>query len=140
MNNTSVVSIKKKYLLEDNYSSLLEWLDDPSHIYIGRNMTFYVPGANKSKWHNPFKVAKPGKTYKNTSGLNKRYTLDESLVMYKEYVLNNKELMDSIEELRGKTLGCWCKPNRCHGDVLVEILDELDKTDNLGGLGGRDGT
>lgn len=133
--NTSIVSIKKISLLNMNpsYSSLLEWLEDPSHIYIGRNMSFYVPGANKSKWHNPFKVGKPGKIYKNTSGMNERYTLDESLALYKIYVLNNEELMNSIEELKGKTLGCWCKPNRCHGDVLIEILDDLD---NLGGLDG----
>jgi hypothetical protein len=28
----------------------------------------------------------------------------------------------SIEPLRGKTLGCWCKPLPCHGDVIVELL------------------
>jgi hypothetical protein len=27
-------------------------------------------------------------------------------------------------ELKGKTLGCRCKPNTCHGDVLAELADE----------------
>jgi hypothetical protein len=27
------------------------------------------------------------------------------------------------DELQGKTLGCWCKPLACHGDVIVEILE-----------------
>jgi len=31
---------------------------------------------------------------------------------------------DKLEALRGKTLGCWCKPERCHGDVIVELLKE----------------
>jgi hypothetical protein len=28
-----------------------------------------------------------------------------------------------IEELKGKVLGCFCKPNACHGDVIKEYLD-----------------
>lgn len=28
-------------------------------------------------------------------------------------------------ELKGKRLGCWCKPAPCHGDVLVELIEEL---------------
>lgn len=35
-------------------------------------------------------------------------------------------LMKSLPELKGKTLGCWCKPYPCHGDVLVELLNELE--------------
>lgn len=27
--------------------------------------------------------------------------------------------------LRGKRLGCWCAPERCHGDVLVKLIEEL---------------
>ena len=25
--------------------------------------------------------------------------------------------------LKGKKLGCWCKPKPCHGDVIVEFLE-----------------
>lgn len=28
-----------------------------------------------------------------------------------------------LEPLRGKVLGCWCKPLPCHGDVIVELLE-----------------
>ena len=24
----------------------------------------------------------------------------------------------------GKTLGCWCKPEKCYGDILVKIIEE----------------
>ena len=42
----------------------------------------------------------------------------------REYVLNKPELLRQIPlELKGKTLGCWCKPLACHGDVLAEIAD-----------------
>ena len=28
--------------------------------------------------------------------------------------------------LRGKRLGCVCKPKACHGDVLVELIEGPD--------------
>ena len=32
--------------------------------------------------------------------------------------------MREIPLLAGKTLGCWCKPNPCHRDVLVKLVQE----------------
>lgn len=29
----------------------------------------------------------------------------------------------AVKDLRGQTLACWCVPQPCHGDVLVEYLD-----------------
>lgn len=30
-----------------------------------------------------------------------------------------------IVRLQGRTLGCWCAPEPCHGDVLVRLVNEL---------------
>lgn len=30
-----------------------------------------------------------------------------------------------VHELKGKTLGCFCKPKQCHGDVIAKYLDAL---------------
>ena len=30
----------------------------------------------------------------------------------------------SILKLKGKTLGCYCKPLACHGDIIVEYLNK----------------
>lgn len=70
---------------------------EPFDIYIGR----------PSKWGNPFK----------------RNTREKNIEKYKNYVLHGP-LMADIEELRGKVLGCWCAPLRCHGDALLELLEE----------------
>ena len=44
--------------------------------------------------------------------------------MYTEYIMNKPELLKLIpKELKGKRLGCWCKPLPCHGDVLAELAD-----------------
>jgi len=78
-------------------------------VYIGR------PG----KWGNPF-------THKDgTRAQFKVSTRQEAVEKYREYILENKELMNSLEELKGKVLGCWCKPQACHGDVLVELLENI---------------
>lgn len=41
------------------------------------------------------------------------------------YILNNPELLEKLNELRGKTIECWCKENeKCHGDVLIELINK----------------
>jgi len=67
-------------------------------IYIGR----------PSKWGNPFQIGKDG-------------TREQVIEKYREYILNNPYLLSCLPELKGKVLGCWCKPMACHGDVLKEL-------------------
>ena len=33
-------------------------------------------------------------------------------------------LMGALHELDGQTLGCWCHPKACHGDVLKRLREE----------------
>jgi hypothetical protein len=51
---------------------------------------------------------------------------EEAVSKYREWILQQPHLLDKLESLRGKTLGCWCKPKACHGDVLVQLLREHD--------------
>jgi hypothetical protein len=30
-------------------------------------------------------------------------------------------LLQALHELKGKDLICWCAPERCHADVLLEL-------------------
>ena len=39
-------------------------------------------------------------------------------------IYSNRWVIEHLEELRGEVLGCYCKPLACHGDVLVELLEE----------------
>ena len=87
---------------------------EPYDVYIGRRTT-QLPG---SIWGNPYVIGRDG-------------TRDEVIEKYRKYILDKPEILSQLETLRGKTLGCWCKPQACHGDVLVELLGEkrnaLDK-------------
>ena len=61
------------------------------------------------KWGNPFVIGRDGDR-------------DEVIKKYKTYILENKKLLGDLNELLGKDLVCCCKPKRCHGDVLVELV------------------
>lgn len=81
---------------------------EPYDIYIGRG----------SKWGCPYTIIKDRPTLAKEIVDSK----EKALSKYKEYVLNSPELMGSLDELDGKTLGCFCKPEPCHGDVLLELI------------------
>ena len=51
-------------------------------------------------------------------------TREEAIEKYREYIKSRPDLLARLGELEGKTLGCWCKPKSCHGDVLVELINE----------------
>ena len=77
-------------------------------IYIGRG----------SKWGNPYSHLE------GTKALFKVESRDEAIQAYKEYLNGNTELLDSLEELRGKNLICYCSPSKCHGDILLELANK----------------
>ena len=81
----------------------------PYDVYIGRaNKKLGLP---ESKWHNPFHIGKDG-------------TREEVIWKYIEY-LESSGLLNDIHELKDKVLGCYCKPNACHGDILAYYANEL---------------
>lgn len=70
-------------------------------IYIGR----------PSKWGNPFVLGRDG---------------DRSQVIakYAAWLTTQPALLNALPELKGKTLGCYCAPLACHGDVLAELANK----------------
>lgn len=77
-------------------------------IYIGR----------PSKWGNPYTHISD----KDTLAEFVVSSREEAIEKYRDYILNKPELLEALNELEGKTLGCWCKPKSCHGDILLELL------------------
>lgn len=87
-----------------------EWRNTPEdqRVYIGRENR--RRGFKASKWENPYR-------------LSEGYTRAEVINRYRQHI-KGRSFIGDIEELRGKVLGCWCKPEACHGDVLVEMLED----------------
>ena len=79
-------------------------------IYIGR----------PSKWGNIF-THKPG-----TQADHVVATREDAIEAYREWITkgDGKHLLKDLHELKGKTLGCWCSPKACHGDVLMELANK----------------
>lgn len=72
-------------------------------VYIGRRGK-----GQEGKWGNPFSL--DGRT--------------ANVSKFREWIVTQPHLMADLPELVGKRLGCFCKPNACHGDVLVELVEE----------------
>jgi hypothetical protein len=73
--------------------------------------TYDVAIDRDTKWGNPFRIGPDG---------------DRATVIqkYRAWILTQPELLAALPELRNKVLGCWCKPLPCHGDILIELLEE----------------
>ena len=85
-------------------------------IYIGRG-TF---NGKPNKWGNPYSH-KEGTLAEFKVGSRK-----EAILKFEEYLLNNKNLMNDLHELKGKILGCWCSPLSCHGDILAKHANKIN--------------
>jgi hypothetical protein len=52
-----------------------------------------------------------------------------TLPCYEQYVRSrintDPEFRSRVKALKGKTLGCFCKPKPCHGDILKKIIYDL---------------
>ena len=86
-------------------------------IYIGRKVENARWDLPKSVWANPH-YCKGGKDD------------EESLRIYEEHVRKDDSLLRAICTLEGHTVGCWCRVDegeRCHGEVLIKILEEQQR-------------
>jgi hypothetical protein len=78
-------------------------------VYIGDRLKRRPWDLPRSKWFNPYKIGRDG-------------TRDEVIAKYERY-LHESGLINDIHELRWKYLACWCKPEPCHGDVLLRLAN-----------------
>lgn len=103
--------------LTDNYDELF---DVPPPLTKVVNMTeehYDIRIDRKTKWGNPFHIGVDG-------------TRDEVIQKYKDYIETQDHLIAALGELRGKKLGCWCKPRTCHGDILAKMANEYYESNN----------
>lgn len=96
---TRVINIKsdKKYQAESN---------TPYYEYIGR----------RSYWGNPYSMFEDG----DRDEVIRKFKYDFD---YEKFLNVDKS---KVYSLAGKRLGCFCKPQACHGDVLADFLNSWD--------------
>jgi len=54
----------------------------------------------------------------------RRATIDRYREHFRERLRADERFARRVRALKGKTLGCFCKPHPCHGDVIAEYLDK----------------
>jgi len=95
------VELKPKVLNRRTYRKSYDGKEWDHAVYIGR----------PSKWGNPYEIGKDGDRA-------------HVLMKYRIYLEKHPELVEAAkQELRGKNLVCWCAPQTCHGDVLLEVAN-----------------
>lgn len=94
-----------------NRSQVDPWWEPGRVVHCQRNK-YDVLIDRSGMWGNPFLLGRDGGR-------------DEVIAKYRAWLIRNPALMARLPELAGLTLGCWCKPEPCHGDVLAELATPL---------------
>lgn len=86
-------------------------------VNIKKTQNYDVKIGRPSIFGNPFVIGEDGDR-------------DEVVNKYKTY-FDNRIKKDPIfkakvDELKGKTLGCYCKPLKCHGDIIIDYLNNSE--------------
>ena len=79
---------------------------EPFDVYIGR----------PSPWGNPWVIGKDG---------TRDFVIDTYKMYFDQRIANDYYFRRDILKLKNKRLGCFCKPFRCHGDIIVDYLNNL---------------
>jgi hypothetical protein len=70
-------------------------------VYVGR----------PTPWGNPFQIGPDG-------------TREQVIQLYRDMLKDRPDVIAKAKkELRGKDLVCWCAPQPCHADVLMEVAN-----------------
>lgn len=83
---------------------------DEYDIYIGRG----------SPWGNPFAIG--------DDGMSRDDVINKFDVYFHEQILSDPLKVKELQSLKGKTLGCHCKPSACHGDIIANYLNSNENT------------
>lgn len=103
------------YPHEDAHTTLINISNSPKEdmdVYIGEEHQAY--GLDSSIFRNPFD---------ETEMEREEAAQHFKMYLYRRY-LTDKEFRKELHSIEGKTLGCLCYPRRCHGEVIVDLLNK----------------
>lgn len=81
-------------------------------VYVGRAMPRGGWRLQRSPLASPYRPGPDG-------------TREEVVEKYHAYLLSRPDLLALLPGLRGRRLGCWCVPERCHAEVIAELADSV---------------
>jgi hypothetical protein len=78
-------------------------------VYIGRRGKGF-----DGYFGNPFVIGQDG---------NRKEVLEKYRKYFYDRIEKDPEFKKQIQNLKEKALGCFCVPQSCHGDIIVEYLN-----------------
>jgi hypothetical protein len=95
----------------DDDQNLMQYAQRQGHyVYCGRKTN-----GDPKPWGNPYVMDKDG----GKDG-------DRDDVCDKHKANISADILMRIYQLKGKLLGCYCSPQRCHCDYLAELANSLE--------------
>src|SRR5437868_10812117 len=125
---TCVVNVKVDHI-RPKHKNLKQWMRDENNVYIGRKCIVFITLKDGSKERYPKKDSIWANPYKIGNNMSKKKCLKK----YEKHLtklLKDEDNLKEFEKLKGKNLGCWCKPEKCHGDIIVKMLKTIDTMSN----------
>lgn len=112
--------------------------EEPYDVYIGR--CFQSRTIEEIEDLRPYQTGYFGNPYSHLGGVPPEQqvaTREEAVRMYERYawgrIDRDERFRRTVKSLKGKSLGCFCSPLPCHGDILkliCEVIWELDSYPN----------
>lgn len=106
-----MIGLKEKKSFETSRTRVVNIRQEAYDVYIGR-----TGRGMDGYFGNPFRLS---------TGMPRGATLQKYREYFYRRIQTDPEFKQRVDALRGKTLGCFCKPNPCHGDIIKEYLDSL---------------
>ncbi len=64
-----------------------------------------------------------GNPYHLKDELEREKIVEAYKIYFYDRLQRDEEFKREVLKLKGRVLGCYCKPKKCHGDVIVEYLE-----------------
>lgn len=115
---------ERKELVEAGQTVTANIKTDGQLIAWAQDNGLYVRIDRQTAWGNPFILDEDGDR-------------DQVCDSYRVYLQYKPSLQSRFDDLRGKVLGCWCYPERCHGNELIEEIGGIPASDEAERVGCR---
>ena len=94
--------------------------DDGYDVYIGR-----AGHGEDGYWGNPVRLYEQC-SWCDDIHITKGSTLKCFKLYFDKRLEEDPEFKRRTIKLKGKVLGCFCKPDKCHGDIIADYLEGRD--------------
>ncbi len=68
-----------------------------------------------------------GNPFRMGNGISREDAVQKFQRYFTERIEKDSEFRRRVLTLKGKRLGCFCKPKACHGDVIADWLNRMEQ-------------